>query len=59
MAKSSTTKGTKKRVKVKTLAAPKKKLTGKQMKKVKGGYELKNVQVTSYVVAPKKPLSTT
>ena len=37
MAKSSTTKGTKKRVKVKTLAAPKKKLTGKQMKKVKGG----------------------
>ena len=42
MTKSSKTKSTKQRVKVKNLTAVNKKMTGKELKKVKGGYDFNN-----------------
>lgn len=55
VAKSSTIKGTKKRVKLKDLRAAKKKLTGKDMRKVKGGskWELSEYDAAK---APKPPI---
>lgn len=54
MPKSTKLKSTKKRVKVKDMSASEKKLSGKEMKKVKGGAPvLQDVMVTGST--PKKP----